>query len=62
MHSEFHSPSEDWRELAEKASTETDPEKVVALVNALCDCLDNVRKPPRSVCKPVAKEDSRDAG
>jgi len=38
---------EDWRTLAEKASTEMDPAKLMILVGKLCRALDerNERKP-----------------
>lgn len=43
-----HEPSspsemEGWRELAEKASQEGDPNKLLALVQRLCDALDQER-------------------
>jgi len=31
---------EDWREIAERASNETDPKKLIQLVRQLCDVLD----------------------
>ena len=45
--------SKDWRELAEQASHETDPEKLQQLVKALCEALDQV--PPQRA-KPISKK------
>lgn len=35
-----------WQELAEKASQETDPQKLLTLVKDLCSALDGKNKPP----------------
>ena len=41
-HTQF--PDPDWHELAERASTETDPKKLALLVKALCDRLYELRQ------------------
>jgi hypothetical protein len=37
-------PDPDWHEIAERASTESDPKKLALLVKALCDRLDELRR------------------
>jgi hypothetical protein len=51
-------PVQSWREIAAEAAKETDPKKLVALVETLCKALETIRlerslgnppsKPPRS--------------
>jgi len=38
-------PREDWLPIAEQASKEMDPEKLMILVKQLCSALDGHRKP-----------------
>lgn len=38
---------QDWRSLAEQASTEMDPEKLLTLVSELCEALEMRRNTPR---------------
>ena len=40
------SQDKSWQELAEKASQETDPQKLLTLVKDLCSALDGENKPP----------------
>jgi hypothetical protein len=40
----------DWRELAERAEKETDPKKLIQLVKALCDRLEELQ----AIAKPKA--------
>jgi hypothetical protein len=47
--------SEDWRALAERASKETDPKKMLELVQRLCDALEQCkaeRKPQEIPRRP----------
>jgi hypothetical protein len=44
----------DWRDLAEQASKETDPEKLVKLIAELCDAIDH-QTTPRQV-KPLDRK------
>ena len=37
-------PDPDWREIAERASSETEPKKLALLVKALCDRLYELRR------------------
>lgn len=37
-------PDPDWQEIAERASSETDPKKLALLVKALCDRLYELRR------------------
>ena len=37
-------PDPDWHEIAERASSETDPKKLALLVKALCDRLYELRR------------------
>jgi hypothetical protein len=39
-----HSETPDWLSIAEKASKEQDPEKLMALVGQLCSALESRRK------------------
>lgn len=50
-------PSADWHELAQKASKERDAEKLLDLVNALCDRLDQTsdRNPSQSAPAPESQ-------
>ncbi len=36
-------PSKDWREIAERASKEPDPNKLLQLIEELCDSMDRER-------------------
>ena len=38
-----HKPFQDWRQIAEQATKEQDPEKLLQLVEQLCDALDAER-------------------
>ena len=38
-----HFPDPDWHEIAERAATDTDPNKLALLVKALCDRLYELR-------------------
>jgi hypothetical protein len=38
-----HSTEQDWRCIAQEASTETDPAKLMTLITRLCDALDRRR-------------------
>lgn len=49
-----NNPHKSWRELAEQASTETDPAKLQQLIKELCDALD--RTAPQKA-KPIKKTD-----
>jgi hypothetical protein len=42
--------SEEWRTIAERASKETDPKKLSALVNQLCCAFDERDKRRRETC------------
>ena len=41
--------ADEWNSLAEKASHEQDPIKLLALINGLCDILDLEGQAPKSV-------------
>lgn len=54
-----HFPDPDWHEIAERASTETDPKKLAQLVRALCDRLYELRRtrfPDQPHCEPTICE------
>ena len=53
-------PQRDWRDLAEQASKETDPEKLARIVEELCGALD-LRAAQRQV-KPIHKKDDASPG
>ena len=38
-------PRQDWRAIAEEASKEMDPEKLLVLVKQLCSAFDDGKKP-----------------
>ncbi len=42
-------PREDWLPIAEQASKEMDPEKIMILVEKLCSALDYRKKPAEAV-------------
>jgi predicted Zn-dependent protease len=43
-------PTDEWREIAERASREQDPRKLIELVQELCKKLEEAHgKPPKSV-------------
>jgi len=42
-------PREDWLPIAEQASKEMDPEKLMILVEQLCSALDYRKKPAEAV-------------
>ena len=55
------SPEKDWKELAEQASHEADPQKLMKIVKDLCTALDAKPKRPASSPSPnppadIAKE------
>jgi hypothetical protein len=47
-----HPPS-DWQHLAEQASKETDPNKLMKLVSELCSALDSERKQKSHLNQPA---------
>ncbi len=47
----------DWRELAERASKEPDPEKLTQLIEELCDSIDRLRAERRNRMSPPPKAD-----
>jgi hypothetical protein len=53
------SPEKDWMQLAEQASHEPDPQKLMKIVKDLCTALDGEPKPPTS--SPALNSDSRKA-
>jgi hypothetical protein len=46
----------DWRSIAEQASKETDPAKLMTLVEKLCCALDGERRPEVSVGNCIQRE------
>jgi len=53
------SPEQDWKQLAEQASREPDPKKLMKIVKDLCTALDGEPKPPTT--SSVPHPDSEDA-
>jgi len=49
--------TEDWRKLAEEASNEKDPRKLVDMVERLCNLLDQQKKRRAGPCK-APREDA----
>lgn len=56
----FDKPVHSWREIAAEAKKETDPKKLIELVETLCEALETIRlersldKPPRKGSKSAA--------
>jgi hypothetical protein len=48
------SPAPSWREIAEKASTETDPKKLSELVAHLCAKLEEEQRKRKTFTPPVS--------
>ena len=48
MPSEGQKQLQRWQELASEAAKETDPEKLMRIVQDLCSLLDGEKKPPAS--------------
>ena len=48
------SANEDWRDIAEKAANEKDPHKLIQLVAALCEKLDEQDALRKRLRKPTA--------
>jgi hypothetical protein len=44
----------DWRDLAEQAAKETDPEKMVKLIQELCSAIDHQARPQQE--KPIRRK------
>jgi len=53
------SPEQDWKELAEQASQEADPQKLMKIVKDLCTALDKEPKPPTN--SPAPNPESKNA-
>lgn len=53
---DFEGPDapKDWRDLAEQASHEPDPDKLMELVSELCEAIDHKPKPVVRVVNPVS--------
>lgn len=57
MSQEMSKPSErDWREIAEQATKETNPEKLVRIVEELCGALDKRNQQNQSQSTPRVKK------
>lgn len=59
------SSNERWRELADKASKERDPKKLLETISQLCDALDAraaAQKRPQDPICPTATETRTDSG
>jgi hypothetical protein len=60
------SSAQDWRDIAARASTEPDPQKLSELVQQLCDRLDQIddqkKKPPQSESKESQHRESLQEG
>ncbi len=54
MSSSFVKPVQSWREIAAEAKKETDPKKLIELVEMLCEALETIRL-ERTFDDPVAK-------
>ena len=52
MSSQGTNPRKDWHELAEQASHEQDPDKLMELVSELCEAIDGKPKPVARVENP----------
>lgn len=54
----FGKPVQSWREVAAEAKKETDPKKLIELVEKLCEALETIRL-ERSIANP--EKDSKSA-